>query len=254
VFKSLATPVEVPWLRDLKVRLEPSDEQSHVLMKWGLYEPESLRFVERSLTPGGLAVDVGANCGLFTLVAARAVGTNGRVIALEPSRREFERLQDNIALNHFSHVRTLALAATENRGHATLRVAEPPFSGHNTLGGHFAHEIVGLAELIATPTDTLDEILRNETRCDLIKIDVEGAELRALRGGEAALRRLRPTLLLEVNPAALAANGTGADELLAWLTNEGYELSALDESNGELMPFSGDVVRSVNLVARPKGR
>ena len=252
VFRNLRRPAEISWLRDLRVWLEPGDEQSHCLLKWGLYEPESLALMERHLTPGGVAVDVGANCGLFTLVAARAVGPLGRVIALEPSPREFARLQANVALNDFRQVICHAAAATASPGPVMLRIAEPPFGGHNTLAGEFSYEAVKLAELCETPGETLDALLQDEARCDLIKLDVEGAELHALRGADSTLSRLRPKLLLEINPGALAGHGTRSTEISAWLAERGYDIYGIDGRSGELVEYSPDDTRTVNIFATPR--
>ena len=239
VFKGLTRPARATWLHDLGVLLEPNDEQSHCLMNWGLYEPESMCAMERRLGPGDVVVDVGANCGLYTLVAARAVGPAGRVVALEPSPREFARLERNVALNGFAHVRCLAAAAAERAERVALHVARPPFAGHNTIACRFGFDAVTLAETISVPAVPLDEVLRDEARCDLLKLDIEGAELLALRGAEAALSRLRPAVLMEVNPAALAAAGGSADELVAWMTDRGYRLHDIDRRTGALRHFAG---------------
>ena len=252
LYRALERPTAAPWLQGLKIWLESGDEQSHCLMKYGLYEPESLLAMERRLSPGALAVDIGANCGLFTLVAARAVAANGRILALEPSPREFARLSANVALNGFDHVRCLCVAAAETPGIAMLNIAEPPFSGHNTFAPRFAFSAVALAEAREVPAATLDELLKGESRCDFIKLDVEGAEFAALRGAEATIARHRPTLLVEINPAALSANGASAGELLEWLAAHGYELNGVDPRNAELTPFALEGDRTVNALAAPR--
>jgi len=179
-------------------------------------------------------VDVGANCGLYALVAARSVGPRGRVIALEPSPREFARLQENVVLNGFTQVHCAPVAVSDVTGQVRLHIAPPPFGGHNTMAERFVQEGVVLAEARTVPSVTLDELLRDADRCDLIKLDIEGAELHALRGAAASLDRFRPALLLEVNPAMLAANGTSAADLLDWLRQRGYVVHGIDATTGAL--------------------
>lgn len=224
-------------------------------MKWGLYEPETLQLMRKRLRPGDVMVDVGANCGLYTLVAAQAVGASGRIIALEPSPREFERLERNVGLNGLRQVRCIAAAAADQAGQATLSVAQPPFAGHNTLGRRFAYAAVALAEQRTVPAITLDGLLRDEIRCDLIKLDIEGAELSALRGAAASLARLRPALLVEINQGALSENGASANDLLTWITEHGYAMYAIDPRTGQPLRIDWSSARSVtetmNVLALP---
>jgi FkbM family methyltransferase len=232
VVERLAQPVTVPWLGDLRLRLEPGDEQSRCLMKSGLYEPEGLHVVGRRLAAGGVFVDVGANCGLYTLFAARAVGRAGRVVAFEPSPREFRRLRDAVALNGFTQVALHQAAVSDAPGVVTLRIAEPGFAGHNTMAERFAYDRVVAAEVASVPAVTLDAALAALPRLDMIKLDIEGAELRALRGAAATLARLRPALLLEVYEDALAGNGATVRDLVGWLDAQGYRLHDIDPRTG----------------------
>lgn len=255
VFGRLIAPVAVPWLHDLAIVLEPGDEQSRCLMKSGLYEPDCLRLTASLLAPGDTFVDVGANCGIYTLFAARAVGPSGMVIACEPSAREFARLERNVALNRFTHVRLLRAAACDSPGAIPLRIAEPAFAGHNTMGNCFAYSRVGTHAIEEVPAITLDTVLADLPRLALIKLDIEGAELRALRGATATLGRLRPSLLLEVYEDALLANGTTPAELVSWLGSHGYRLYDVDSATGDVWQkatFPPGVNK--NVLARPKER
>src|SRR5439155_6488828 len=139
----------------------------------------------------------------FTLFAAQRVGPTGQVWAFEPSQREFVRLQRNLQLNHLGNVRALKMALANCGGQAELKVADDEHSGQNTLGD-FAYQIE-LARHEQVPTKRLDGLVQENAlrRLDVLKLDVEGAELSVLTGARAVLREQRPVLLLEVNDNAL---------------------------------------------------
>src|SRR5258706_15783582 len=81
------------------------------------YEPE-LAYLEKVLSPGKIFIDVGANFGVYTLVASKLAGAAGRVIPIEPTAQAFSVLRQNIALNHFAHGRGFQVALTQTRGKA----------------------------------------------------------------------------------------------------------------------------------------
>lgn len=225
VFASLPAPVLVPLLGTLKLWLEPGDELSRAVLLSGLYEPETLLAVQALLPQGGIFVDVGANCGLITAFAARRAA---RVLAFEPSPREYARLMANLAANEAANVTPHQQAVAEAPGTVTLRLAEAGHAGHNTIGEAFAYKGVVTETLHQVEATTLNEALASLERCDLIKMDIEGAELRALQGADQALARLRPALILEVFDQALAGCGATEADLLAWLAAHGYDARELD--------------------------
>ena len=176
-FRALTAPILVPWLSGSWVWLEPGDELSRALLLSGLYEPETMLAVRDLLPPDGVFVDVGAHCGLFSLFAAGCVGAGGIILAFEPSPREFVRLQANLAANSLTQVQAHQAAITDQEGEVVLRLAEPGHAGHNTIGNAFAYDGVLLAATPTVTATTLDRVLADLVRCDVIKIDIEGAEL-----------------------------------------------------------------------------
>ena len=176
------------------------------------YEPE-LIYLERLLSPGSIFIDVGANMGIYTLVASRLVGEGGRVIAFEPSTQSFPLLQQNIALNSLTNVCAFPLALSDSTGKAWLY--HPGIPDGNSLGrdpawGNDAEEVA---------TETLDHMVEQAflKRVDVIKIDVEGAEELVLRGATKVLTSIRPAIIFEVNPgfsALLGLSAQGASKLL----------------------------------------
>ncbi|WP_241179994.1 FkbM family methyltransferase [Humisphaera borealis] len=190
----------------------------------GMYEPQETLVLRQLLSPGQVLLDVGANWGYFTLLAAHCVGSAGRVISLEPDPRLFPQLQTNITLNRLAHVQAIQVAAADREGTMTL-------AGFDEAGENF-----GVSRLVANGdkvhgrcfpvrTASLDTILEeyNIDTVDVLKMDIEGAEGLALRGLEQSLSTHRVRrLLLEVHPHDLLRYGIRAEDILQSLTNFGY--------------------------------
>ena len=113
----------------MRLNLRLGNDVGWCVFVGGMYEANELAFLAAVLEPGMTFVDVGANEGLFTLVGASSVGDGGRVLAVEPSSREFERLGANIALNALDNVEASRLAST-----ATPAARSSPAPGSGTRG------------------------------------------------------------------------------------------------------------------------
>lgn len=161
-------------------------------MVWlGREEQDDLLALQRLLQPGQTFVDCGANIGLWSLVAASAVGSTGRVVAFEPNPDTHARLRRHIGLNALTSIVTAHPSAC---GEAEGQVPFHRTREHNV--SRIAAE--PSAETVEVPITTLDRELGNSTVHGL-KIDVEGHELQVLRGADALLRRCRPWLCVEFN-------------------------------------------------------
>jgi FkbM family methyltransferase len=241
-------PIVVRWHDGLRVAMYPGNDLSYCLFVGGTYEPNEFMFLSRVLRPGMIFVDVGANDGLYTLFAARRVGVTGRVVALEPSTRELDRLRQNLALNRVTNVTALRLAAGDRDGTAQLRIAGFGHEGQNTLGG-FAYAVEG-AGFEEVEVACLDRLVENQAldRVDALKIDAEGAELRVLRGASALLRRHRPLIILELVDAALRHQGASREDVLSLLNEHGYRIWVFGAS-GVPEPVGSVELDGVNIIA-----
>jgi FkbM family methyltransferase len=247
-----AVPVVVPWHDGLHFRLQLSNDLSKQLFVGGCYEPNEFALLAEVLTPGMTFLDAGANEGLYTLFAARCVGGAGAVWAFEPSSREFTRLRHNVQMNRLGNVRLFPLALGKENVKFALQVAEDEHSGQSTLGAFaWDTERAGVEQV---PVRRLDDLARAERlrRVDVIKMDVEGAELAALEGAEGVLTKHRPVLLLEVNEQALRHQGASGAALAQFLRGHDYALFAFDQASGRPVP-SGPDQFSDNVVAAPRG-
>jgi FkbM family methyltransferase len=198
-----------------------------------------------------VVVDAGANEGLYSLFASRRVGVAGLVLAVEPSPRELVCLRHNIARNRMSNIRVVPVALSDRRGHTILKLAENEHAGQNTLG-EFVYDIqsAGTHEVEQRPLDTL-LAQENVQRVDLIKADIEGAELALLMGARETLRHCKPTLLCELYGAALEHQDASATRMLEILDDFGYRLLSFDDHTGLPVPWDRQQPLSHNVLAIP---
>jgi FkbM family methyltransferase len=218
------------------------------------FEPNQFAFLHSVLRPGMSFIDVGANDGYYSLYASRRVGALGRVLALEPSAREYDRLLDNLRLNGITNVEAVRAAASRDSGTARLRVAEARHAGHNTLGA-FIYETALLREeqVPAVPLDAL-VATKGLTRIDVMKIDVEGAEQAVLEGARGIIGRDHPMILIEVLDKTLRRQGSSQEALLGLLREWGYETYAFDATSGRPIRAAAPIGREENMVAvHPQG-
>ena len=188
---------------------------------YGWHEYAAVTLFEKLVHPGMYVVDVGANIGEYTLIAANALVGSGRVLAIEPNDTNLALLRHNIDLNHLTHmVQVLACAAGANEGTAAMYVPENRDdlgSIKNRVGSPQSVRVVRLDDL-STAFDL--------PTVDLLKIDVEGFETRVLEGALETLRRFHPTVFFELNDYQ-RRDGHTWSEAIELLQKEGYKTSAI---------------------------
>jgi FkbM family methyltransferase len=179
------------------------------------WEPHNDRHVFVShLREGMTVMDVGANWGLYSLLISRAVGPSGKVYAFEPVPEIFARLKEHIALNNATNVIPVPIALSDEKGVAKMSVR----GGGSSFFRHLSNEFVEVQ------VERLDDFVEREgiERVDAIKIDVEGAELKVIRGADKTIRRDKPILMVEIQAATLQAAGTTPEELFETIVSYGY--------------------------------
>jgi len=171
-------------------------------------------------------VDVGAHVGYFSLIGAVQVGPTGTVLSYEPDPEVFRYLQRNVAPYPWVHAQRLAIA--DRVGYLTFyRTPRQQESGWGSLfnGGEGR-------SAIQVATSTLDEqvIAHHLQRIDLVKVDVEGAEVRVLEGTRTLLKRYRPIWVLEINAPCLARDGRRPEDVHRLLQEADYRLLYMNEN------------------------
>jgi len=230
--------------------LYPGNETCRSVFVTGRFEPNEFCLLARALKPGMTFVDAGANMGLYALFAARKVGESGCVAAIEPSMREQQMLAGNIERNGLKNIRLRPVALSDRVAEVELLVAAAGHSGHNTLGAFSYNTVLDHREKVQTLP--LDEIMKQEklARVDVIKMDIEGAELSALRGAADTLRQHQPLILMELSDRALQHQEASSRDVLALLTQNGYRIFSFSSTTGWPVPLEPrDYFDSENIVA-----
>jgi FkbM family methyltransferase len=172
------------------------------------------------VSPGWIALDVGAHIGYYALLLARLVGENGHVFALEPARAAYDALLRNLSLNPYSNVTPLQVGLGDHCRSAALGYPDPNHPSQ-------AHVVTTSAQATETVTlTTLDRFALDYCipRLDFVKVDIEGYESAFLAGAHETLSRFRPILMVEVNHRALARFGATATSFLRTLRLLRYRL------------------------------
>jgi FkbM family methyltransferase len=196
-------------------------------------EPGTRRIVCKLLRPGMMFVDVGAHVGLLTLAGARAVGPGGKVLAIEPLPICFELLNRGLAINGLQErVEVKCQAAGARRDRCKFFVGS--VLGHSSL---IRAEGLPVATEIEVDVLPLDEVVPRGQRVDLVKIDVEGAELAVLEG----MRRViadspELAIIAEFGPSHLKATQISPEAWLSAFRNYGFEAFVIDELSAECRP------------------
>lgn len=218
--------------RDLKVRIYTHDVIGKDIYVNGMFEKSESKLVTKFLRPGMVFFDVGANLGHYTLLSAHRVGHAGQVHSFEPNSRMFAELEFNVKLNGLSDICVLNhLALSNTIGRGKLSRYEVGAEVYGSLGNNERKEsaIVGYEYV---KTTTLDAYLNEKgiDHIDLIKMDIEGAELLALQGSEHTLSKpIAPAIVLEMADINTIGFGYQAVEIWDYLEALGYRMYCFDK-------------------------
>lgn len=238
-------------------RVNTEDVVGRHIYKYGQHDPLMSDYLRRTLQPrdGDLLIDIGANIGWFSVLFAEAChDVDAKVLAFEPDPNNYALLQHNVAANALADkVVTQPLALSDNQDGATLHL----FSGNNR-GRHSLLPIHD-GETVEIPTARLDDVISHDAalgagRPALLKIDIEGFELIALRGAPDTLARC-PLVVLEYSPEFMRRGDLEPSELLQLMHDSGFSAHRL--TSGALDPVSRDQLQNddqqVDLIwTRPK--
>jgi FkbM family methyltransferase len=232
-----------------RARVDLRTPHGRRVFAYGFCEP-SARAMRSLLAPGDVVIDGGANIGLFTLLAAGLVGRSGQVIACEPSPTTMALLRANVEDNRLDWVHLREAAIAEKHGRLVMRVFEPG-SGYSS----FAPLTTEASTEVEVDVTTLDELAASlAVPVTLVKLDVEGAELRALRGAARLLTADRPDFIIELEPEHLARQGCSVAELQALFHRAGYAGYAIGERFEPLPERWNRPPGDPNIVVRPRER
>ncbi|HME11719.1 MAG TPA: FkbM family methyltransferase [Candidatus Acidoferrum sp.] len=235
------------------IRLVPEGAIASGIWSGGDFEPAELALIARLLAPNSVFLDIGANVGVFSLLASK-VCPSASIFAFEPAKETFDLLSRNIQLNRASNVTPLQLALGNFSGQATLHLNVPGKDGLNSLG-KLSHPDTEAAGDETVPITTLDDYLRSASlaHIDLVKMDAEGAELMIFEGASSLLQRPNAPLFLY---EAFSFLTRGFDyhpvEIFWLLERSGFSFFTLDSESGKLaIPKSSRAYDSMILAVKP---
>ena len=247
----------VKQLDGFEMHIAPDDPViGRQLNEAGNYEPEVSGVFRRLLIPGMRVLDIGANIGFYSMLAASRVGEAGRVWAIEPNPHNVAFLLANRRLNGFQNLEIVQAAASDRWevlqyfSAASNGITRPVTEGDPETSGDTVQAVPAAA------------ILPKGERVDLVKIDVEGAEGKVLLGLEPVLRKYRPTIFSEFTPSTMSTRSAmSGEEYLAFLHALDYDLTVLSaggnvdcgQDSAQVMSMVADLGSfHVDLLARPR--
>lgn len=242
----------IPYEEDLLLAVEPTDRSivTSILLAQGDWFEKEIEFWRDRIQPGMTVIDVGANVGVYTFSAARLVGSEGLVFAIEPFGGCVKCLEETCRINQISWVKICAGAASDRNGTARLSLRES--SELNAIITDDSIENFNPGSYVEVPCFTLDSLIEQENlkRVDFMKIDAEGHELSVLKGSEKILSQFSPVILYENIAGTKGSNLPVAD----YLRSHGYELFRYQPYVKKLIPISDtadNLSNDLNIIALP---
>ncbi|MDO8504302.1 MAG: FkbM family methyltransferase [Candidatus Liptonbacteria bacterium] len=223
--------VSIPGVGNLKFALDEKDSLG--LSVFGIYEEYETSLFVREIKPGGVVVDAGANIGYYTVIASRLTGENGRVYAFEPDPVNFGILKKNVEQNGCKNVILENKALSDKNGTINLYV-----SGEN-MGDHRIYDSGDGRKSVPAQAIRLDDYLGDVAdKVNLLKMDVQGAEIMVLRGAERVLGGSGELKIFsEFWPFAMKRAGENPKDFFEILGKKGFAVSDISATKSAVEPI-----------------
>jgi FkbM family methyltransferase len=192
------------------------------LSVYGIHEPITTEVISRKLKKGMVCVDIGANIGYYALLESKNVGPDGKVIAIEPSPIAFYYLEKNLKFRHQSKYETYNFACSDHDTTSCFLINEK--SNISKIVKE-ADEVLDGTKKIFVTTKKLDSILlKNESKIDFLRMDIEGNELNVILGAKNIIKKFKPIIQFEMHSRILGYSNTKT--LLEFFRDENYEITS----------------------------
>lgn len=198
---------------------------------------------------GYIVVDVGAHFGFYTLIAAERVGSSGRVLAFEPSSFNYRILLLNIKNNRYKNIIPFNFALGDKNTKCKIGLLNNAKSGENTMA--ITDDAKYVEEVSLKRFDTVlkdSKILQQVKALDVVKIDVEGAEVLVLKGFGKLLNRVK-YILCEIHPNQIKLLGTDLKEFFKMLKTKGFRIFIIKGLNVEELKNPDEIKERVHTIA-----
>ena len=219
----------------LKMQLHGTDDQiiSAKLRQHGCWEAYETQLTLQHLHAGDVYVDVGANIGYYTLLAAQRVGSQGKVIAYEPDPNNFALLEHNVALNALHQVQLFPFALYDKNAEGKLFLSDDNFGDHRIYAADASRNSRGIVLVHGG-----EHVSQHASRIDFLKIDTQGAEFFVMNGLKKLIMQNRTHLrmMLEFCPYGIRHSGADGHALVQLLADTGMQLHIIDHQQECLIP------------------
>ncbi len=220
----------------------------------GRYRDDELDLLPHLVLAGDTALDIGANFGLYSFHLASLVGDTGRIYAFEAVPSTTVALHRVLrSLRVADRVTVIDKAVGDCSGRVEVsfsrRADGSVLRGEATILPAGAS---GTDETVDVPVTRIDDVLTPDPRITFMKVDVEGADLKVLRGAERLIDRSAPTILIEVARELLCPHGDSAFAIQAYLSDHGYRTYRYDPSARRLIPFPASEATANVLAVHPR--
>jgi len=211
-------------------RMWLDDQDTLELATREIYEPFETALFKKELKAGQIVLDIGANIGYYTLIAAKLVGPGGKVYAFEPDPDNFTLLKKNVEANGYDNVVLVNSAVSDKNQTARL------FINKTNKGDHRLYDSKDGRHSISVQTIRMDDFFKKlDKKIHFIKMDIQGSEARALNGMMGLIRKNHSLrLVTEFSPGSLKLNGQNPRKYLETLKNLGFKLREIAEKDGIL--------------------
>ena len=206
------------------------DKDTLELATQEIYEPVETGIFMKQIRAGSVVLDIGANIGYYTLIAARQVGPQGRVYAFEPDPANFQLLKKNVEQNSYRNVVLVNKAVSSKT--RTLRL----FRSQTNRGDHRVYDSKDGRESVPIEAVALDDLFKKmDKKVQFIKMDIQGSEALALEGMRGLIRKNRSLkLVAEFEPRCLKACGSDPGKFLKNLGQLGFSVKEISEKEGRV--------------------
>lgn len=233
-----AKPITISAFGSGKLRCYPDSASTNAVIYYGQPDWAEMTFLKNVLQPGDGFIDIGANVGVYSILAAQFVGPQGRVVAFEPDPKNLRRLKENFELNGIPEKGIHGVAVGESRGTCSFEV------GMDSVGAVLPDhegEIDPPVNVATLKQERLDAMIESPEAFGFAKMDVEGFELQALKGATGLLESGSPFCwLLETNDCC-EAYGTSITDIQEYMAEYGYTFYRLGPQGANLtkIPLGG---------------
>lgn len=208
------------------------------VMRQGTWERFMTSLFLNELRNAKTVLDIGANFGHYTMLAANYLTTERTVFAFEPDPETFGILKENLKLSPESHIMLSDIALGDANEERDFFVDRHNFGGHSLA----ENNVRATKSSFKVKMMKLDDFLVQKNarpKIDLIKIDVQGAEAAVLKGAMETIRRDKPTIFCEFWPQGIINLGMSPEEFLSFFFENGYSISVLHRERQKLLPCVG---------------